>query len=86
MDESLCPQCGSHDSAMAHPRLFDVDTACQMLSISRSTFYVLVREGRIPVYKLGAKTLVTSLAIQHFVQAAYEGSVTGHSDSDGGDS
>ena len=49
-------------------------------------FYLLVREGRLSVYKLGAKTLVTSLAIQHFVQAAHEGNVTGQSDSDGGDS
>ena len=30
------------------------------------------------------KTLATSIVIQHFVQAAYEGSVTGQSDSDEG--
>ena len=51
------------------PRLYDVDTTCQLLSISRSTFYLLVKEGRISVSKLGTKTLVTSYAIRDFVQA-----------------
>jgi hypothetical protein len=45
-----------------------------------------VKDGRLPVYKLGTRTLVTSLAIQHFVQAAHDGSVSGRSGSDEGDS
>ena len=86
MDDRFCPQCGSHDPAMAHSRLFDVPTACQILSISKSTFYLLVKNGRLPVFKLGNKTLVTSLALRDFVQVAHEESVIGQSDSDGGDS
>ena len=86
MDDSFCPQCGSHDPAMAHSRLFDVPTACQILSISKSTFYLLVKNGRLPVFKLGNKTLVTSLALRDFVQVAHEESISGQSDSDSGDS
>jgi excisionase family DNA binding protein len=86
MQDHICNECQHPHQLVIQPQLHDVDSACRLLSISRSTFYVLVREGRIPVYKLGAKTLVTSIAIQHFVQAAHEGSVTGQSDSDGGDS
>ena len=69
MDNSLCPQCARHDPGMTHPSLFDVPTTCQILSISRSTFYQLVKDGRISVSKLGTKTLVTSYAIRDFVQA-----------------
>ena len=66
------------------PRLYDVDTTCQLLSISKSPFYILVKEGRLAVSKLGRKTLVTSYAIRDFVQAAY---ATGITDQDfgGGD-
>ena len=71
MDNSFCPQCGSHDPAMAHPSLFDVPTACEILSISKSTFYLLVKEGRIIVSKLGTKTLVSSYSIEKFVRQMY---------------
>ena len=86
MQDQCANKCQHPHPLAIQPQLHDVEAACRLLSISRSTFYVLVKEGRLPVYKLGTKTLVTSIAIQHFVQAAYEGSVTGHSDSDGGDS
>ena len=76
MDASFCPRCGNHDPVMAHSRLFDVPTACQILSISKSTFYVLVKDGRLPVFKLGKKTLVTSIALRDFVQMAYEASIS----------
>ena len=71
MDNSFCPQCARHDPAMAHPSLFDVPTACQILSISKSTFYLLVKEGRIIVSKLGTKTLVSSYSIEKFVRQMY---------------
>ena len=84
MQDQVCDKCQLPHPLAIQPQLHDVEAACRLLSISRSTFYLLVREGRLSVYKLGAKTLVTSLAIQHFVQAAHEGSVTGQSDSDEG--
>ena len=75
MNSSFCPQCARHDPAMAHPSLFDVPTTCQILSISRSTFYLLVKEGRIVVSKLGSKTLISSYAIEQFVRQIHaEGS------------
>ena len=68
MTHRFCPECGRHDPTMAHPGLFDVPTTCQILSISRSTFYLLVKEGRIVVSKLGSKTLISSYAIEQFVR------------------
>ena len=84
MQDQCCTECQRQHPLIIQPQLFNVATVCKMLSISRSTFYELVKDGRLPVYKLGTRTLVTSLAIQHFVQAAHDGSVTGQSDSDEG--
>ena len=58
----------AHESVI-QAQLYDVATTCRLLSISRSTFYQLVKDGRISVSKLGAKTLVTSYSIRDFVQA-----------------
>ena len=69
MDDSFCHMCHHVHESVAQPQLYDVATACRLLSISRSTFYLLVKEGRISVCKLGTKTLVTSYAIRDFVQA-----------------
>ena len=71
MDNNVCLQCVRHDSAMAHPSLFDVTTTCQILSISKITFYLLVKDGRIVVSKLGSKTLISSYSIEKFVRQMY---------------
>ena len=68
---------------MAHPRLFDVPTACQILSISKSTFYLLVKEGRIVVSKLGSKTLISSYSIERFVKQVYAEGLDGDAVSGG---
>ena len=86
MQDHFCTECQRQHPLIIQPQLFNVATVCKMLSISRSTFYELVKDGLLPVYKLGTRTLVTSLAIQHFVRVAHEESVIGQSDSDGGDS
>jgi len=86
MDDNFYNENQHQHPLIIQPQLFNVATVCKMLSISRSTFYELVKDGRLPVYKLGTMTLVTSLAIQHFVQAAHDGSVSGRSGSDEGDS
>ena len=69
MDDNFCQMCHHQHESVAQPQLYDVATTCQLLSISRSTFYQLVKDGRISVSKLGAKTLVTSYSIRDFVQA-----------------
>ena len=86
MDDNFYNENQHQHPLIIQPQLFDVATVCKMLSISRSTFYELVKDGRLPVYKLGTRTLVTSLAIQHFVRVAHEESVSGRSGSDEGDS
>ena len=77
MQDQCANKCQHPHPLAIQPQLHDVKAACRLLSISRSTFYVLVKEGGLPVYKLGTKTLVTSIAIQHFVQAAHDQSVSG---------
>ena len=69
MDDHFCDMCHHPDRLGIQPQLYDVDTTCQLLSISRSTFYLLVKEGRISASKLGSKTLVSSYAIRDFIQA-----------------
>lgn len=63
---------------VVQPQLFDVDSACALLSISRSTFYQLVKDGRIIVSKLGTKTLVSSYAIERFVREMHAKGVNGN--------
>lgn len=41
--------------------------ACDRLSIGRTTFHELVKQGRIKVFKLGRKTLVPESEIQRLV-------------------
>ena len=86
MDDDFYNENQHQHPLIIQPQLFNVATVCKMLSISRSTFYELVKDGLLPVYKLGTRTLVTSLAIQHFVRVAHEESVSGRSGSDEGDS
>ena len=69
MDDNFCDMCHRPHKSVVQPQLYDVAATCRLLSISRSTFYLLVKEGRISVSKLGTKTLVTSYAIRDFVQA-----------------
>ena len=69
MDDDFCDMCHHTHGFVVQPQLYDVATTCRLLSISRSTFYLLVKEGRISAAKLGSKTLVTSYAIRDFVQA-----------------
>jgi excisionase family DNA binding protein len=71
--------CHHSDRLGIQPQLYDVDTTCQLLSISRSTFYLLVKEGRISASKLGSKTLVSSYAIRDFVQAVDGNDIAGGS-------
>ena len=79
MDDQFCVMCHHPDRLGIQPQLYDVDTTCQLLSISRSTFYLLVKEGRISASKLGSKTLVSSYAIRDFVQAVDGNDIAGGS-------
>ena len=69
MDDNLCAVCHYPHKSEVQAQLYDVATTCHLLSISRSTFYLLVKEGRISASKLGNKTLVSSYSIRDFVQA-----------------
>lgn len=55
----------SPDTQNASPAAFGLTKACysvnetlSLLSISRTSFYALVKDGGIPIAKMGSKTLV----------------------------
>ena len=78
MQDQFCNKCQPPQPLAIQPQLHDVETACRLLSISRSTFYLLVKEVRIVVSKLGTKTLVSSYSIENFVRQMYLEGLGGH--------
>ena len=78
MQDHICNKCQHPHQLVIQPQLHDVGSACRLLSISRSTFYLLVKEGRIVVSKLGTKTLVSSYSIEDFVRQMYLEGLGGH--------
>ena len=59
------------------PKMYSVEEACEILCVSQSYFYQLVKARQILVFKRGSRTLVTSYAIDDYVTLAYENGVTG---------
>jgi excisionase family DNA binding protein len=47
--------------------LLTVAEACEVLRISRWTFYQLVRQRQLPTVKIGSRRLVPSAAIGEFI-------------------
>ena len=79
MQDHICNKCQHPHQLVIQPQLHDVGSACRLLSISRSTFYLLlVKEGRIVVSKLGTKTLVSSYSIEKFVRQMYSEGLGGN--------
>ncbi|PSH63756.1 hypothetical protein CU102_23135 [Phyllobacterium brassicacearum] len=46
-----------------------ISEVCKTLGIGRSTLYVLIKEGRLPVRKLGNRTLILRSDLENFVSA-----------------
>jgi excisionase family DNA binding protein len=79
MEDYCCNKCNRLHRLAVQPQLYDVATTCRLLSISRSSFYQLVKDGRISVCKLGNKTLISSYSIRDFVQAVDGNDIAGGS-------
>lgn len=45
-----------------------IDATCRRLSIGKTTFHELVKQGRLRTFKLGRKTLVSEQEIWRFVE------------------
>ena len=43
---------------MHEQTLFSINEAARILGIGRSTLYVIIKDGRLPVRKLGKRTLI----------------------------
>ncbi|MCL6550898.1 MAG: helix-turn-helix domain-containing protein [Acidothermus cellulolyticus] len=49
------------------PFLYSIDAVCEALMISRTSFYRLVRSGKLPLLKIGNRSFVAAEALQRFV-------------------
>ena len=78
MQDHFCTECQRQHQPLIQAQLHDVGSACRLLSISKSTFYLLVKEGRIVVSKLGTKTLISSYAIEKFVKEIHAEGLSGN--------
>jgi excisionase family DNA binding protein len=56
------PSCTTEDGAVMDLErlLYSVSDSCKLLSIGRTTFYQLAADGKIPLRKIGAKTVVAA--------------------------
>ena len=50
---------------------YSVAEAATILGISKTTLYELVNAGVIPTFSIGSKTLITSQALEDFVDFQY---------------
>lgn len=49
--------------------LVNIDEGCRALSIGRTTFYGLIRNGDLEVVKIGRRTLVVYSSLERYVDA-----------------
>jgi len=50
------------------PELVDVDAAARLLGIGRTALYALLRQGEIPVIKIGRSTRVSVVSLRDFIE------------------
>ncbi len=48
--------------------VFGIQEAANLLGISRSSIYILIREGKLPVVKLGRRTLIPVQELKSLLQ------------------
>jgi excisionase family DNA binding protein len=46
---------------------FSVNEAAAMIGLGRTTFYGLIKSGKIPVVKIGKRTLIRSTDLKHLI-------------------
>jgi len=51
---------------------YSVNSFCEAVDISRTTFYQLIADGKLKTVKVGNKTLVTADEAQRFIDALKE--------------
>jgi len=54
---------------MLHKQTLSIAEATKVLGVGRSTLYALIKDGRLPVRKLGSRTLVLSTDLATFITA-----------------
>ena len=64
------PHHSSAPSPCEPPLVFGVADACRQLSIKNTTFFELVKTGRLKTFSLGRKRLVTREELARFVAEA----------------
>lgn len=59
---------------MLEKQTLSIAETTKVLGVGRSTLYALIKEGRLPVRKLGTRTLILKVDLDDFI-AALPGSV-----------
>ncbi len=54
---------------MQETSALSIAQTARTLGIGRSTLYCLIKEGRLPVRKLGKRTLILRRDLEHFIAA-----------------
>jgi excisionase family DNA binding protein len=57
------------DLKMTQPSALSIIEAARTLGIGRSTIYRLIGEGRLPIRKIGRRTLILRSDIDTFIEA-----------------
>lgn len=52
---------------MQHCATFSIAQTARFLGIGRSTLYMIIKEGRLPIRKLGRRTLVMRDDLDRFI-------------------
>lgn len=58
---------------MTDPKMLSILEAARFLGIGRSTIYEVIKQGRLPVRKLGRRTLVRRDDLDRFIDALPHG-------------
>ncbi|MCO6389048.1 helix-turn-helix domain-containing protein [Aliihoeflea sp. 40Bstr573] len=52
---------------MQETSALSIAQTARLLGIGRSTLYCIIKEGRLPVRKLGKRTLILRRDLEHFI-------------------
>ena len=61
-------QLGYTSPTRGQPLVHTVAEAAELLGVGRTTVYVLIRTGRLPVVKIGRRTVIRRETLQVFLQ------------------
>lgn len=65
-----------HHPSPAPPVLYDIDEACEVLRIGRSTLYRCINRGELKTLHIGRRVFISEAALHEFAKGAEQREVT----------